>query len=145
MSLCAWFGVFPSSFPKLPQYCCTCEIGITWHTEGPDTRAKSYLMWNKELKVICPCTWFGVFEPSFPKLPQYICPIALSTCEAGIIRPTECLDTSVMSHLMWNKELKPLDFFSFDSVLDSGVFGSFPSKFPKYPKNRYNSIVGWSW
>ena len=76
------------------------------------------------LLFMCPCTWFGVFGPSFPKLSQY-----LSTCETGIIGPTEGLDTSIRSHLMWNKELKTLDFFLCDSVLDLGVFGPFSPKF----------------
>ena len=67
----------------------------------------------------------GVFGPSFPKLPQY-----LSTCETGIIRPTEDLGTSITSHLMLNKELKTLNFFLCEFVLDLGVFGPF---FPKLP------------
>ena len=75
------------------------------------------------LPFMCPCTWFGVFEPSFPKLAQYP-----STCEAGIIQPAEALDTSIRPHLMWNKELKILDFFTCDSILDLGVFGSFSPK-----------------
>ena len=53
------------------------------------------------LLLMFPCTWFGVFGTSFPKLPQY-----LSTSETGIIRPTEGLGTSIRFHLMQNKELK---------------------------------------
>ena len=45
------------------------------------------------LLFMCLCTWFGVFGPSFPKLFQY-----LSTCETGIISPTEGLDTSIRFH-----------------------------------------------
>ena len=91
---------------------------------------------------MCPCTWFGVFGPSFAKLPQY-----LSTCETDISRPTEGLDTSIWSHLMWNRELKTLNFFLSDYVLDLGVFGPFPQNCPnaQVSKNRYNSIVRWSW
>ena len=33
-----WFGVFRSSFPKLPQYLSTCETGTTQPTEGLVTR-----------------------------------------------------------------------------------------------------------
>ena len=92
---------------------------------------------------MCPCTWFGAFRPSFPNMHQY-----LSNCETGIIRPTEGIDTSIRSHLMWNKELKTLDFFLCNSVLDLGVFGPFSHEItlmPIYPKNRYNSIVRWPW
>ena len=48
---------------------------------------------------------------------------------------------------MWNKELKTLDFFPCDSVLDLVVFGCFPPNCPnaEYPENRYNSIIRWSW
>ena len=125
---CRWVGVFGPNFPKLPQYPSTCETGIVQPTEGPDTRVSSHLMWNKELKTLdfffmCLCTWFGVFGPNFPKLPQY-----LSTCETGVIRSTEGLDTSIRSHLMWNKELKTLDFFLCDSLLDLGVFRPFSPK-----------------
>ena len=65
------------------------------------------------LLFMCPCPWFGVFECSFPKLPQY-----LSTCETGTIQLTEGPGTTVGSHLMWNNGLKALDFFSCDSVPD---------------------------
>ena len=67
---------------------------------------------------MCSCIWFGVFGLSFPNLPQY-----LSTCETGIIQPTEDLDTSIRSHLMWNKEMKTLDYFLCDSVHDLGDLG----------------------
>ena len=77
------------------------------------------------LLFMCPCTWFGVFGPSFPKLSQY-----LSTCETGIIGPTEGPDTSIRSHLMGNKELKALNFFLCDFALDLGVFGSFSPILP---------------
>ena len=73
----------------------------------------------------CSSTWFGVFRPSFSKLPQYS-----STCETRIARPTEGNDTRVRSYLMWKKELKTLDYFSCDSLHDVGVFGPF---FPKLP------------
>ena len=84
---------------------------------------------------MCPCAWFGVFGPSFSKLPQY-----LSTCETGIIQPTEGLDASIRSHLMWNKELKILDFFSCHSVLDLGVLGPFPPKLPQSPSTQRTGI-----
>ena len=46
---------------------------------------------------------------------------------------------------MWNREMKTFNFFFCDSVLDLGVFGLFPqiALLPKYPKNKYNSIVSW--
>ena len=171
---CVWFGVFKSSFPKLSQYLSTCETGITHPTEGLDTRVRSHLMWNKDLKIwsigaqfpqitpipeglrnryssthrgpwhqskvafdvkqgvkdfellfMCPCTWFGVFGPRFPKLPQYP-----STYETGIAQPTESSDTRIRSHLMWNKELKTLDYL-FCPCTRFGVFGS---SFPKLPQ-----------
>ena len=59
--------------------------------------------------------WFGVFGPNFPKFPQYP-----STCETGIARPIEGSDTGVRSHLMRNKELKTLDYFSCVPAHDVG-------------------------
>ena len=41
-----------------------------------------------------------------------------------------------------------MDYFSCDSVHDLEVLGHFFSKIvlmPKYAKNRYNSILRWSW
>ena len=129
MCTCTWFGVFGPSFPKLSQCPITCETGKAQPTEGNNTRVRSHLIWNKELKTLdyflCPCTWFGVFGPSFPKLPRY-----LSTSETGIIQTIEGLDTRLRSHLMWSKKLKTLDYFTFDSVHDLRVFGPF---FPKLP------------
>ena len=130
MCPCLWFGVFGPNFPKLPRYPSTCETGIARPTEGPDTRVRSHLMWNKELKTLDYFSRVLAHDLGYscllsPKLPQY-----LNTCEAGIIQPTEGLDTSIRSHLMWNKEMKTLDFFLCDSVLDLGVFGPFPPKLP---------------
>ena len=129
MCPCMWFGVFGTSFPKLPQYQSTCETGLAQPTEGLWRYSKVSFDVKLEaedfgLFFMCPCTWFGVFRPSFPKLPQY-----LSTCETGIVRPTEGLNTSVRSHLMWNKELKTLNFFLCGSVVDFGVFWPFPQNF----------------
>ena len=126
-----WFGVFGFSFPKLPQYPSTCETGIAQPTEGNGTTVRSHLMWNKELKTLdyfsgVPYTWFGIFRPSFPKLPQY-----LSTCETGIARPTEGNGTRIRSHLMWNKEMKTLDYFS---GVPCTWFGIFRPSFPKLPQ-----------
>ena len=98
---------------------------------------------NFGLLFMCPCTWFGVFGPNFPKLPQYP-----STCETGIIRPAEGPDTRVRSHLMWNKELKTLDFlFVWLCTWFRGIWAIFPqiALMSNYPKNRYNSIIRWSW
>ena len=67
----------------------------------------------------------GYFRPSFSNSPQYP-----SICETVITQPIEALDTKVSSHLMWNKELKALDYFLCDSVHDLGVFELF---FPKLP------------
>ena len=58
------------------------------------------------LVLMCPCTRFGVFRISFPKLPQYP-----STCETGITQPTKGLDTRVRSPFMWNKDLKTSGYF----------------------------------
>ena len=83
------------------------------------------------------CTWFGVFGPSFPKLPQHP-----STCETGsIARPTEGPDTRVRSHLMWNKELKTLDYFSCVPAHDLGYLGPISPKFPQYPSTCETGIV----
>ena len=83
-----WFVVLGPSFPKLPQYSSTCETGIPKPTEGNDIRVRSHLMWGKELQTLdyfsgVPCTWFGIFRSSFPKLPQY-----LSICQTGVVWPT---------------------------------------------------------
>ena len=125
MCPCAWFGVFGPSFPKLPQHPSTCETGIAQPTEGPDTRVRSNLMWNKELKTLdyfsCVLAHdLGYLGPVSPNCPN--------TCKTGIIGPTEGLDTSLRSYLMWNKELKNLNFFLCDFVLDLGVFGPFSLK-----------------
>ena len=116
-----WFGVFRPSFPKLPQYLNTCETGTARHTEGNDTRVRSYLMWNKELKTLDYIS--GVLAHDL----WYSGPVSqcLSTCETGVIQPIQGLDTRVRSHLIWNIELKTLDYLSFDSVHDIGLFGPF--------------------
>ena len=74
------------------------------------------------LLFICSCAWFGKFRPSFPYLTQY-----LSTWETGIAQPTEGPDTRVRSHLMWKKELKTLDYFSWVSALDLRYLLQYPS------------------
>ena len=85
---------------------------------------------------MCPCTWFGVFRPSFPKLSQ--CPI---TCETGKAQLIEGNDTRVSSHLIWNKELKTLDFFFMCPCTWFGVFGpSFP-KLPQYLSTSETGII----
>ena len=133
-----WFGIFGSSFPKLPQYPSTCETGIAQPTEGNGTTVRSHLMWNKKLETL---DYFSVvpakvFGPSFSKLPQY-----RSTCETDIAQPTEDNSTILRSHLMWNKELKTLGYFS---GVPCTWFGIFRPSLPKlltcdYLWNRYNS------
>ena len=83
-------------------------------------------MLNKELKSLdsFSCVFMhnlGEFGPSFPKPLQY-----LSTWETGITQPTEALDTKVKSHLMWNKKLKPLDYFSCVPHVIWGIRAQFP-------------------
>ena len=93
-------------------------------------------VWGAEdfgLLFMCPCAWFGVFGPSFPILPQYP-----STCETGITKPTEGLDTSVTSHMMWNKESIT---FCVTLYMIQGYLGPFP---PNYPQNRYKTMCSWS-
>ena len=85
---------------------------------------------------MCPCTWFGVFGPNFPKLPQYP-----STCEKQIAQPTEGSSTRVRSHLMWSKELKTLDFFLCDSVLNLGVYWPSSPKLPYCPSTQNTGIT----
>ena len=70
------------------------------------------------LLFMCPCAWFGVFGPDFPKLSQYP-----STWETGITHSTEGLGTRVRSHLMWNKDLKTLDDFSSIPTFNLGYSG----------------------
>ena len=95
----------------------------SWALRWPCHKNKTwfYVKWGTEvfgLLFVCLCAWFGVFGPSFPKLPQY-----LSTWETGITRSTEALDTRVRSHLMWNKKLKTLDYFSCVPARDLGYLG----------------------
>ena len=128
---CIWFGVFKPSF-ILPQYPSSCETVIARPTESRDNRINSHLMWNKELMTLdyfshVPALDLEVFWPSFPKLPQY-----LSTCETGITRPTVGPATRTRSHLMWNKQLKTLDYFSCVPAHDYGVFGTSFPKLPQY-------------
>ena len=78
-----------------------------WHK----SKTSFDIKWGAEVfgfLFVCPCAWFGVFGPSFPKLPHY-----LSTWETGITQPAEALDTRVKSHLMWNKKLKTLLWIAF--------------------------------
>ena len=137
----AWFGVFRPSFPKLPQHLNIWETDITQPKEALDTRVRSHLMWNKKIKTLdyfsCvpACDLGYIFGSSFPKLPQY-----LSTCETGIAQPTEGNGTTVRSHLMWNKELNTLNYFSGVPVHDLGYLGPVSPKCPntKYLWNRYS-------
>ena len=122
MCPCTWFGAFRPGFPKLPQYPSTCKTGIAWPTEGPDTRVRSHLMWNKELKTL---DYFSCVPAHNLRYSGPVSPNCPTTCETVIIWPIEGLDTSVRSRLMWNKELKTLDYFLYDSVHNLGVFGPF--------------------
>ena len=85
---------------------------------------------------------FGVFRPSFPKLSQYP-----STWETGITQPTEALDPRVRSHLMWNKKLKTLDYFSCVPARDLGIWIQFPqiAPIPECLWNRYSSTHRGQW
>ena len=60
MCPCIWFGVFGSSFPKLPQYLSTWETVIFRPTEGLDTIAYGPFLW--------PCTWFRGIWALFPQI-----------------------------------------------------------------------------
>ena len=55
------------------------------------------------------------------QFPQ-IAPI-LEYWETGTTQPTEALETRVMSHLMRNKELKTLDYFTCVPARDLGYSG----------------------
>ena len=127
MSPCTWFGVFGPNFPKLPQYLSTCETGIARPTEGPDTTVRSHLCetrsWRLLITFHVPLHMIWCFWAQFPQ----IAPIP-ENLWIGIIWPTEGLNTSIRSHLMWNKVLKTLEFFLCDSVFDLGVFGPFSPK-----------------
>ena len=91
---------------------------------------------------MCPCRWFEVFGSNFPKLSQYP-----STCETGIAQATERHDTRIRSNLMWNKELKTLDYFSGVPAHDFGYWGPISPNCPKpeYLWNRYSSTHGGPW
>ena len=128
---CAWFWVFRPSFPKLPQYLSTCETGIAPLTDDLDTRVRSHLMWNKELKTLdyfscVPGHDLGYLGPISSNGPNTLVPVK----QVYIAWPTEGPNTRVRSNLMWNKELKTLSFFLCDFVLDLGVFGPFSPKLP---------------
>ena len=73
----------------------------------------------------CRYTFIWVFAASLPKVPQY-----LNTCKTSITRYTEDLYTGVRSHLVSNKKLKTLDYFSCVSPHDLG--SSLP-KLSQYP------------
>ena len=75
----------------------------------------------------CPGTWYGVFGPNFPKLPQYP-----SIWETGIARPTEGNDTWVRSHMMWNKELKTGLLFRCPLHMVWHIFRPSFAKLPQY-------------
>ena len=118
-----WFGVFRPSFPKLPQYPSTCETGIARPTEGNDTRVRSHLMWNKELKTLdyfscVPAHDLGYSAPVSPN-----CWNTWVTVKQVITQSTEGPDTRARSHLMWNKELKTWDYFSCVLAQDLGYSG----------------------
>ena len=122
MCLYTWFWVFGPSFSKLPQYPSTCLTGIVRPTEGPDTRVRSHLMWNKELKTL------DYFSCVFAHDLGYLGPVSPYCSntwvhETGIARPKEGPDTRVRSHLMWNKELKTLNYFSCVPAHDLMYFG----------------------
>ena len=85
-----------------------------WHWSKASLDVKQGVE-NFGLFFMYPWTWFGVFELSFSKLPQY-----RNTCETSIAQPTEGSDTRVKPPLPWEKELKTLDYFSCVPVNDLG-------------------------
>ena len=130
VSLCMIWGIraqFPQIAP-IPEYLgnrYSSTHGEQWHYSKVSFNVKLGAE-DFGLFFRCPSTWFGIFRPSFPKLPQYP-----STCETGIAQPTEGNGTTVRSHLMWNKELKTLDYFS---GVPCTWFGIFRPSFPKLPQ-----------
>ena len=78
------------------------------------------------LLFMCPCTWFWVFGPSFPKFSQYP-----STCETGITHPTEGLDTRVRSHLLF--------------MCPCMCFKIFRASFPKLPQYLSTCEIVMAW
>ena len=75
-----WFGVFGSSFPKLPQYPSTWETGIAQLAEGNGATVRSHLMWNKELKTSdyfssIPAHDLGYLGPVSPSCPNTHVPV----------------------------------------------------------------------
>ena len=101
---------------------------------------RNWSLWINFCVSLC---MIGVVGPSFPKLPQY-----LSTWETGITQPTEALGTRVRSHLMWNKKLKTLDYFSCVPACDLGyTWVQFPQIVPlfKHLWNRFSSTHRGKW
>ena len=121
--LCAWFGVFGPSLPKLPKYPSTHEIGITQPTDSLDTRVRPHLTWNKDLKNLDSFSCVSSHDLGCSGPVSLNCPQYPSTCDTGTVLPTEGPDTRLRSHLMWDKELKTLDYFSCVPAHDLGHLG----------------------
>ena len=61
------YGVFGSSFPKLPQYLCTCETGIIQPIEGLDASVMPHLMWDLfSSDSVLDLGVYGHFSPNCP-------------------------------------------------------------------------------
>ena len=84
---------------------------------------------------MCPCTWFDVFWPSFPKLPKYP-----STCETGITQPKE--DPTLEQGLIWcdTRSWRLCITFHLSLHMIWCISAQFPqiAQIPKYLWNRYN-------
>ena len=121
---CAWFGVFGPSLPKLPKYLSTHETGITQPTDSLDTRVRPHLTWNKDLKNLDSFSCVSSHDLGYLGPVSFNCPQYPSTCDTGTVLPTEGPDTRLRSHMMWNKELKTLDYFSCVPAHDLGYLGA---------------------
>ena len=108
---------------------------MPWHLSKTSFNVKCNAE-NSGLLFVCLYTRFGVFGPSFPKLPQ--CP---NTCETSITQALEGLDTRGKANLMWNLKLKTLDYFSCVPVHNLGYLGSVSPNLRQYLGNCETGII----
>ena len=115
----------------------TCETGTTRHTKGLDAKVEQGLIWCEGAEGFG--LWFLwlylIFESFLPNCPNE-CP---STQKTGItqLNYQMILDgRKVRPHLIWNVELKTLDYFRCVLSHDLGIWVQFPQIYlmPKYPK-----------
>ena len=93
-------------------------LDIIWPKFCPKTSSTLFFCWL-QMKYVRGITWFGLFWPAFPKLPQ-----SPNTSESSIALLSQGLGTRLRPHLMWNMELKTLDYFSCNPAHDLRYSGT---------------------